>query len=480
MDSEKSAARRRARLLGVLLFALFFAAAAVIFTGLVLGTDIPTEKLLSPSVAKTLWNPSSSPPDPTVVHTKHLGGTPGYQVLEHVWVGNGTIYMYAPDRSKLPSKSRAVSGETGWEVFTHPTGERIEHAKNALKLGGTTIFVNDGADTSQWHYLSSYYHLIGEIFLGSVAAIASLPSKVGIPQVDARDWGERVPATPERFIIPWKAAEGWRDEEGLGEMVLRGIFGDKFLEPHDWAALSDPNNEHNGWVYLERVVITDRWASHRHNPLSEALNKMAASVFALPHSPFFFTPSRLTLLPHLGINFSPHRLAPSKLSTGEGVPKIVYVDRQGTDRKLDDESHMGIAVVLAELDALGLARVGHKKMERLTHVEQVEAVADADIIIGVHGDMLTHQLWMTEGGVVIELFPPDSYLPENQIIADVLHHEYIPVWHDVALTREEWEGLPRQHGHGALYDGTEVTVDKAYLRLLLEEVLQRMTDERGA
>lgn len=71
--------------------------------------------------------------------------------------------------------------------------------------------------------------------------------------------------------------------------------------------------------------------------------------------------------------------------------------------------------------------------------------------------MLTHQVWMPEGGVVIEvcpslepssklermkkrerrenadmervnqLFPNESFLPEHQIVADVLSHEYIPV-----------------------------------------------------
>lgn len=141
-----------------------------------------------------------------------------------------------------------------------------------------------------------------------------------------------------------------------------------------------------------------------------------------------------------------------------------------------------------------------------------------------------------------QLFPNESFLPEHQIVADVLSHEYIPVvracfsssvpcfplliysnshaeinpfssyphpaknahelsrtqksssnilsllpqhpsfpffpfnhiftltgfttffefvreqWYDRALSREEWDALPAQYGHGKLYDGTEITV----------------------
>ncbi|WVQ78812.1 hypothetical protein IAT38_000903 [Cryptococcus sp. DSM 104549] len=471
-DPEKPAAkvvRTRRKFLGLVLFA-FFIAASAIYSLTFIPAFAGSAQTYIPNFSSISWT-SSIIPDPTILRTKHLGGLPGFQVLENVWVHDGTIYMFSPDRGRLPSKSRSVSGETGWEVFTHPSEERIESAKKALVLQGTTLFVNDGAKRDEWHYLSSYYHLIGEIFLGGVSAIASLPSKSGLPTEMTRS-SVRVPSLPKRLIIPWKGATGWRDKEGLGEMVLSGVLDGNVLEPVDWEALSDEHSDHGGWVYMQRAVIIDRWASHRHNPLSISLNKMSASIFALPHPPFFFNPARSALLRNLSIPEAPTRRDPSR--SLRRVPKIVYVDRQESERRLSEEAHAALAVVLAEMEARGKARVGHKKMDVLSHAEQVKAVSDADILIGVHGEGLTHQLWMPEGGVVIELFPPDSFLPENQIVADVLHHEFIPIWNDYALSREEWEALPRQHNQWSLFDGTEIPLDKVYFRLLLEELVQRM------
>ncbi|KAK8861629.1 hypothetical protein IAR55_002452 [Kwoniella newhampshirensis] len=450
-------------------------------------TDVVSETLkptsVFPNSPKLDLGPDSLPPDPIARPSIHLGGLPGHQVFENVWVHEGTIYLFNPDRSRIPAKGRVVSGQTGWEVLNRPMEGLVDRARNASVLDGTTLFVNDGAKTDEWHYLSSYYHLASEIVLGgiaSLASVASLPHPVSTSDpalpaslgVEARP-GVAVPGVPDRIVIPWKAAEGWRDREGWGEMTLRGVFGNGIIEPYIWSDLSREDTPHGGWVYMRRAVIIDRWASHRHNSLSESLNKMAASIFSLPHPPFFFTPARSSMLDFFGANIPRHRLGPSKCLYD--IPNILYIDRQGTDRKLSSDAHAGLAVVLGELESMGKAKVVHRKMERISHEEQIRNVADVDILIGVHGDGLTHQLWMSEGGVVIELFPPETFLPEYQIIADVLHHEYIPVWNDVALSREEWDALPRQHGSSALYDGREVPLDPVFMRLLLEEVVQRMS-----
>nr|ODN89283.1 hypothetical protein L204_06220 [Cryptococcus depauperatus CBS 7855] len=471
MDLEKSMVclRTKSRVLSGLLLASL--AAIILMLLFIFTVSFGAAHSLTLKDPWSKWGGIS--PDPVVLQSRHLGGVPGYQIIENVWVNNGSIYLFAPDRYELPSKSRTVSGDTGWEVFTHPSKEMMEFARGARVLEGTTLFVNDGAKSDEWHYLSSYYHMIGEVFLGSIAAIASIPYKSSILTETTRS-GVKVPSIPDRMVIPWEAATDWRDEEGLGELVLKGIFGENLLEPMHWKELSADGGRNHGWVFLQRAVIIDRWASHRHNALSDSLNKMAATVLSLPRPPFFFIPSRISLLSHLHIPIPPTRPGPVKI--WNKVPKIVYVDRQGTNRRMTEDSHAGVAVVLGELEASGIAIVEHKKMERLDRAQQIEAVSTADILIGVHGEMLTHQLWMPDGGVVIELFPSGSYLPEHQIVADALHHEYVPVWHDVALSREEWESLPRQHGHHALYDGTEVTVDKVYFRLLLEEIISRMTE----
>lgn len=142
---------------------------------------------------------------------------------------------------------------------------------------GGTVFINDGAKTDEWHYLSSYYHLVSETLLGALSSLASVPppsfgspnstpirTRTEIPTTTAR--GTVVPALPERVVIPWKGAEGWRDEAGWGEMVLGALWGGSgggrrggegqriagVIEPEDWEVLSSLENKHKGWIFMER------------------------------------------------------------------------------------------------------------------------------------------------------------------------------------------------------------------------------------
>ncbi|WRT65752.1 uncharacterized protein IL334_002700 [Kwoniella shivajii] len=433
-----------------------------------------TPSLFSPSLHSTPIDSSteSTSPDPRISQTRYLGGVPGHQVFQNIWIKDKTIYVVNPRRKTMPGMSRVVSGETEWVVIRDPEEGMMKGAEKALVLEGSTIFINDGAKTDTWHYLSSYYPFIAEVFLGSIAALASVPAPRKM--VEEVRPGIDVPSIPTRLIIPWKAADGWRDDEGMNELVLRGVLGNiNVMEPLEWHLVNaDSAKTHDGWIFFERAVIADRWASHRHNPLSDSLNKMAASIFSRPHPPFFFTPVRLALLSHLEIPLPPNRIDPQR-ALGR-LPKIVYVDRQNTDRKLSKQGHQELSVVLGEMEALGKAVVGHKKMGKLNGREKVESVHDADILIGVHGDGITNQLWMPEGGIVIELFPKDSWLPEHQIVSDVLNHEYIPIWNDQALSREEWDKLPRQHGEHLLSNGEDIPLDGTFLRLLLEEIVQRV------
>jgi capsular polysaccharide biosynthesis protein len=107
------------------------------------------------------------------------------------------------------------------------------------------------------------------------------------------------------------------------------------------------------------------------------------------------------------------------------VPKVVYIDRQASKRRLRHEDHLGLMDTLLSLRDSGRIAFKHAKLEDLSHAEQVTMVSDADvsrvggyddgewwaaltrvkIIVGVHGNGLTHLLWMPQGGNVVEVSP---------------------------------------------------------------------------
>lgn len=131
----------------------------------------------------------------------------------------------------------------------------------------------------------------------------------------------------------------------------------------------------------------DRWASHRHNSLSLALNKMAASVFVMPKPVFWWMEARRKLLDGLAFELeigerevpggmlsfpSPFSMSLSTTKTkskSKGItrrtkrttPKLVYIVDQSAvaDRKLSEQSVVAVEAVLGEMEGKGLIDVVH-------------------------------------------------------------------------------------------------------------------------
>jgi hypothetical protein len=61
------------------------------------------------------------------------------------------------------------------------------------------------------------------------------------------------------------------------------------------------------------------------------------------------------------------------------VPKVVYIDRQASKRRLRHEDHLGLMDTLLSLRDSGRIAFKHAKLEDLSHAEQVTMVSDADV-----------------------------------------------------------------------------------------------------
>lgn len=142
---------------------------------------------------------------------------------------------------------------------------------------------------------------------------------------------------------------------------------------------------------------------------------MAISALIRPHPTDFFEDTRRRLLTNLHIQ-------PKVREPGRAVgdcPKVVFIDRSATNRHLVRKDREALLELLRRWDRSGRISFVLAQLEGMSHDQQVEAVADADvsssipfgqaseltlqIILGVHGNGLTHQLWMPPGAVVIEV-----------------------------------------------------------------------------
>ena len=98
---------------------------------------------------------------------------------------------------------------------------------------------------------------------------------------------------------------------------------------------------------------------------------MAVPILDRPLRPHFFAPARQRMLNHLG-----------HTGTIASIPKIVYIDRQSTDRRLVASDHENLLELLHKLDETGAVETSHVLLEKLSPKQQVLAVADLTVGIG--------------------------------------------------------------------------------------------------
>jgi protein O-GlcNAc transferase len=119
---------------------------------------------------------------------------------------------------------------------------------------------------------------------------------------------------------------------------------------------------------LTAVAIVDRWVTHAKNPSADQWNKMPMPILETHPSDDFFVPARQRFLESYGIH------PPSRT-----VPEVLYIDRQNTDRRLENATHDALLELMQEMAKDGRFEFKHIELEDLTPREQIEVVAYADV-----------------------------------------------------------------------------------------------------
>ena len=105
---------------------------------------------------------------------------------------------------------------------------------------------------------------------------------------------------------------------------------------------------------------------------------------------------------------------------------VGYVDRQSTRRKMPQEEHDWL---VGYLDSHPSIDFWHLFMGNYSSVEQLRITSSCDILVGVHGNGLSHMLWMQPRKSLIEIFwlgyGSKSYQYDYSIFAQVMRHKYL-------------------------------------------------------
>jgi len=363
----------------------------------------------------------------------------GFTLLDRLYLSNGTFFIVTANLSAFPSRWNMIApGKDLSSGNMEPTDKELRFldtsevdevlGHNAIQVDGFSIIVYD---TKQ--FMPHYYHWWGEIILGSWRVYSAIFATISPP-----------PPPPARFILPFVHDNEWRDPAGVSAVLMRASFPSTAIEVMDyWKDLTALNRT----IVFDRAMIVSRETTGRH-PLSGKWYKMISPTLIISPPPDFFEPVRrvaitslLGYLPIVHVQGANVSLATSRGNATNhdvqsNLPVVTYISRQGGGRQLGDADHEGLVHALRELEEEGVCKVNVVKMQTLTVREQMSIVARSTVLVGVHGNGMTHEIWMPRSSrsTVIEIFTPNGYLFDYEILARNVGHKHYAVWNDTLMT----------------------------------------------
>ncbi|KAF8960157.1 hypothetical protein BDZ97DRAFT_2040215 [Flammula alnicola] len=356
--------------------------------------------------------------------------TQGFTVMDNLYMRDGTFFVLTSDASKFPSRpdmiARPVTKEEGVDLaptdqdlqFLEPSTEAL--GGRAIRITGLSVIVYDPPST-----MNNFYSWWGEIVLGAWRVYSKIGQEVNNSTASSL-------SLPSRFILPVVSKGAWRDDARITGPLMSAGFPHASVEESDyWQDFAKLNST----VIFERVILVSREAASRH-PSTTQWGKMITGTMQLAVPDGFWGPIRtmvvrnvlgyLPLLNEAGVVVGPPEAG---LST---KPVVTYISRQESERRLEEKDHHGLIDALRALEQEGICEVHVLAMEHASLVEQINLAARSTILLGVHGNQLTHQLWMPPSpmSTVLEIVWPKAYVFDHEIISRNMGHKHYAVWND--------------------------------------------------
>ncbi|KIJ67844.1 hypothetical protein HYDPIDRAFT_83773 [Hydnomerulius pinastri MD-312] len=419
-------------------------------------------------------------PETTIV--EHV---PGWTLFRDIYMANGTLLILSsspstefPELRMMTSTGLAAENTpdnialrepTPWNMDFVTPEEAIQRwgksvgSRRVWSVEGNTLLFNDPPQ-----FLAHYYHFCAELLLGAW----SFWTGAAYPEP---------PPSIHRVIFPHSSGAGWRDGPGFNSYFLRAAFPSLTVEVEDdWndrivtTSASMDSGVHRAW-HFPYLLLADRSAAFR-GRLCGSQNQRTASESVdgliarsrLEKGGLWWKSIRTAVWRFAGAteqdestSLIESRALNDQLQANpsqgfEDTEKIVitYISRQSVRRRLIPEDHEILVKELEDLVARKNAEIkgmrassgsGAKEWElnvvqaeKLTKDEQVRVAARTTILLGVHGNGLSHLILMprTKVSAVIEMFFPEGFAHDYEWTTRALGMRHFAVWNDTYFTEE--------------------------------------------
>ncbi|WVQ80732.1 hypothetical protein IAT38_002837 [Cryptococcus sp. DSM 104549] len=361
----------------------------------------------------------------TLPETVWVEGVAGFNYFQNLYLFNGTFIAYTSDPAHLPEASHIMSahpsddgksyppaGVDRWRIIV-PGEEDISFFGGVVvRKPGISMFFNDAKGEKSISFLKHYFHFIGEVFLGAWRALTT----AGEYDLPARLMYRTTP-------------DDWRDRAGLTPWFQQSVMPNTAIEEASvWE-----DRAKSGMIFVyDKITISDRWAAHLKGINPWQFNKMTGDLHLLDAPANWMDPLRLSmkrLVTKSGC--SVYRKDPK-------VPVVLYINRQLTSRRLLSEDAESLSEEMTKLHEEGVIEWMDVQMETKSRVEQFCLALRADIIMGVHGNGLSHALWMKPGSAVLEFMMPGGFARDYATTAELMRHDYYSIHKDTVFTKDKW------------------------------------------
>ncbi|KAJ9119173.1 hypothetical protein QFC22_003665 [Naganishia vaughanmartiniae] len=373
--------------------------------------------------------------------TQLIGHQPGWTIFENLYLYNGTLYVPPnrhdldqwPELRLMTSTGVPASSEPGNEEAREPTGQELKFlsVKEAKELWGDRIWAMEGMTRDKPRF-------------NSAILWSAFPS---ISLLYQDDWQDVTRATasgkPKAYYFP-KAILADRSAafrgQACGSTSRTAASAMMLGEPSRW-----------WWEPVRRQVL--RFAG---TP-EDILNRNMWGYGAVNPAVLDANPDLKTALGH-----------PEVVQPVGFKPLVTYISRQSSRRRLTPESHEDLVQALEKHSKAKGWELRIVEAEKMTKEEQLDLAARTTIMLGVHGNGLTHLLWMppTPQSAVIEMFFVGGFARDYQWTAQNLGIRHFAVRHDEYATAPNEPKVDYPEG----FQGTAITV--------VGEVVAQLIDDR--
>ncbi|KAF9227293.1 hypothetical protein BS17DRAFT_457966 [Gyrodon lividus] len=396
---------------------------------------------------------------------------PGWTLFRDIYMANGTLLILSSSPSSFPDirlmtstglaaentpENIALREPTAWNMdFVTPEeamqrwGNRPE-SRRIWSVGGNTLLFNDPPQ-----FLAHYYHFCAELLLGAWSFWTGAAHPEPPPPV-------------HRAIFPHSPSAGWRDGPGFNSYFLRAAFPSLTVEVEDdWndritatSAIID-SGVHRAW-HFPYLLLADRSAAFR-GELCGTKNQRTASESVdgliarskLDHKGLWWKSIRTAVWRFAGVaeqnELNDKAVTPPEFEETEKIV-ITYISRQSVRRHLIPEDHERLVNDLEALVRRKNAEIksttttsgsGAKEWElnvvqaeNMTKDDQVRLVARTTILLGVHGNGLSHLILMpqTKVSAVIEMFYPGGFAHDYEWTTRALGMKHFAIWNHTYFT----------------------------------------------